>query len=33
MLNLVLPERPVEMNDDEEDVPQAFVTKELETAQ
>lgn len=32
VLNLVLPERPVEVHDEEEDVPQAFVTKELETA-
>jgi xanthine/uracil permease len=32
VLNLVLPERPVEIHDEEEDVPQAFVTKELETA-
>ncbi|WP_317205799.1 nucleobase:cation symporter-2 family protein [Janthinobacterium sp.] len=31
-LNLVLPERPVETLEDEDDVPQAFITKELEVA-
>ena len=31
-LNLILPERPVEMLEEDDDVPQAFVTKELEAA-
>jgi xanthine permease len=32
VLNLVLPERPVEHDEDDEDVPQAFLTQELEAA-
>lgn len=32
-LNLVLPDRPIETNDDEEAVPQAFVANVLEAAQ
>ncbi|NRR31149.1 purine permease [Oxalobacteraceae bacterium] len=32
LLNLVLPERPVEHDEDDEEVPQAFLTQELEAA-